>query len=179
MNFSKENNQKCVHECMEQLKTIIDDYKKHNELDVSMRTLYLSVSQIIENREHIEQTNQEIKESKQLIEESNQWIEENKQQIKESKQLIEESNQWIEENKQQIEQKCKIWVEQGRRIDALEELATFEKFNDQLLKAIRPAVRHFSEFSRHFKTIYNMDLKRDSLILKVQFNHVKTFCSHW
>ena len=158
MNFSKENKQKCVHECMEQLKTIIDDYKKHNELDVSMRTLYLSVSQIIESREHIEQTNQEIKESKHLIE---------------------ESNQWIEENKQQIEQNRKILVEQGRRIDALEELATFEKFNDQLLKECGRSVRHFSEFWRRFKTIYNMDLKRDSLILKIQFNHVKTACTHW
>jgi len=158
MNFSKENNQKCVLECMEQLKTIIDDYKKHNELDVSLETLYLSVSQIIENRKHIEQTNQEIKESKQWIEESNQWIEGNKKDIEENRQIL---------------------MEQGRRIDALEELATFNEFNDQLQKAMRPAVRHFGEFSKYFKTIYKMDLKGNSLILKVQFNHVKTYCSHW
>lgn len=156
MNFSKENNQKCVHECMEQLKTIIDDYKKHNELDVSMRTLYLSVSQIIESREHIEQTKQEIKESKQEIKESNQWIERNKKDIEETRQIIRETE---------------------RRVDALEELATFEKFNDQLLKEYGRSVRHFSEFSMHFKRLYRIDLAPDSLILRLQFNTVESYCT--
>ena len=150
MNFSKENNQKCVHECMKQLKTIIDDYKKHNELDVSVRTLYLSVSQILQNRDQIEHYKKKIEEYKRMLEEHHRKLEENERNLK----------------------------EHDSRIDALEELATFVEFNKQLQQKCGRSVRHFSEFSKNFNKLYKMDLAPDSLILKVQFNHVGSYCTH-
>lgn len=150
MNFSKENNQKCVHECMEQLKIILDNYKKYNELDISVRTLYLTVSQILENRNQLEHYKKKSEEYKKQIEENHKKLEEHDRKLK----------------------------EHDSRFDALEELATFVEFNKQLQQKCGRSVRHFSEFSMHFKKLYKMDLAPDSLILKVQFNHVGSYCTH-
>lgn len=150
MNFSKENNQKCVRECMKQLKIILDNYKKYNELDISVRTLYLSVSEIIENRDQLEHYKKKIEEYKRMIEEHHRKLEEHERKLK----------------------------EHDSRLDALEELATFVEFNKQLQQKCGRSVRHFSEFSMHFKKLYKIDLAPDSLILKVQFNNVGTYCTH-
>lgn len=131
-----------------QLKIILDNYKKYNELDISLRTLYLSVSEIIENRDQMESI----------------------------KVKLEHYKKEIEEYKRKIKEHDRMLGEQGRRIDALEELATFEKFNHQLKVGGGHSVISFNDFKSNYLRKYVINITPESLIFKFAFNEVTAMC---